>query len=258
MVRKHKVVALSVITTLIIVPTTAFAGAVTGGATFPEQIVQEVTAVSQLAKQAEEVETQISQYENMVQNMTQIPGQLLGKIEQPFDEMIQIEQQGQQLADQAQNIAQQAENLNVTPESGDELNNFESQYQNISNNLNSAIDNALQNANLNPSNFSTVAKAEQAVNEALANPQSRNALLQAGASIGQAEVTQLSELQSTVQSQENMQATLDKTDLAAQNANREANAEANNALYGTNGNVGDSISSGGISNDVQENLTSGG
>ena len=40
-------------------PVAAFAGTLTGGATMPEQIVQEVTAVESLAKQAESVENQI-------------------------------------------------------------------------------------------------------------------------------------------------------------------------------------------------------
>lgn len=46
----------------IIAPVPALAGgAMTGGATLPEQIVQEATAGEQLGKQAQEVVTQIEQ-----------------------------------------------------------------------------------------------------------------------------------------------------------------------------------------------------
>ncbi|MBU2821038.1 hypothetical protein HF288_06845, partial [Acidithiobacillus caldus] len=70
----------------------AFAGgAVTGGATLPEQIVQEGTEVQQLAKQAEEVSTQIEQYanmvqryENMVQNTLTMPMSMFDQVWNPL------------------------------------------------------------------------------------------------------------------------------------------------------------------------------
>ncbi|MBU2819899.1 hypothetical protein HF288_00850, partial [Acidithiobacillus caldus] len=66
---------LALVLALLLSSPMAFAGgAVTGGATLPEQIVQEGTEVQQLAKQAEEVSTQIEQYANMIQryqNMVQ-------------------------------------------------------------------------------------------------------------------------------------------------------------------------------------------
>lgn len=71
---------------LALLPAVSFAGgAVTGGATLPEQIMQEGTAVSSLAKQAQEVVTQIEQYENMVQNMVQIPQSLMSQIQGSVD-----------------------------------------------------------------------------------------------------------------------------------------------------------------------------
>ncbi|MBU2754960.1 conjugal transfer protein TrbJ [Acidithiobacillus sp. CV18-2] len=227
--------------TLAILPLSAMAGgAVTGGATFPEQIVQEGTAVSQLAKQAESVTTQIEQYanmiqryENMLQNMETLPGALLGKIESPLDQMIQIANRAQGLANQAQNIASQYQHLNVSPESGAELSSYIQDYKQISENLSNSIDNALQQANLNPSNFATVAQAQQAVSQALQNPQSRNALLQAGAEVGQAEVGQLGQLQQTLAAQTNLQAAIAKTHLAAKNAQNEAVRELNSDLQGS-------------------------
>ncbi len=201
------------------------------------------------------METQISQYENMVQNMVNLPGSLLGQIEQPFDQMIQVASQAQQLSTQAQNIASQFQNLNVTPASSGEMENYIQNYQQISQNLSNAIDNALASANLNPANFSTVAQAQNAVAQALQNPNSRNAILQAGAEIAQAEVTQLAQLQQTVAAQTNLQASLAKKQLAAQNANQEANQEAETAMYGSPGsNAPAVVTSGGTLNALSQVL----
>ncbi|MBU2788238.1 P-type conjugative transfer protein TrbJ [Acidithiobacillus sp. VAN18-1] len=220
--------------TLALLPLPALAGgAVTGGATLPEQIVQEGTAVEQLGKQAQEVETQIEQYQNMVQNMVNIPPSLLGQMQGSFDQLIHLANQAQSLSTQAQNIASQFQNLNTNAASSSEMENYIQNYQQISENLSNSIDNALQQANLNPSNFATVAQAQQAVSQALQNPQSRNALLQAGAEVGQAEVGQLGQLQQTLAAQTNLQAAIAKTHLAAKNAQNEAVRELNSDLQGS-------------------------
>ncbi|MBU2803641.1 conjugal transfer protein TrbJ [Acidithiobacillus ferrooxidans] len=224
-----------VVVTLALVPLAplpALASGEIAGATFPEQIVQEITATSQLARQAQEVQTQIQQYENMVQNMANIPSQLMGQMQGSFDQLINLENTAQGLSTQAQNIASQFQNLNASAASSSEMENYIQNYQQISQNLSNTINNALQQANLNPSNFATVAQAQQAVSQALQDTNSRNALLQAGAEVSQAEVTQLAQLQQTVAAQTNLQASIAKNHLAAGNANQEANAEAQQALYG--------------------------
>ncbi|MBU2809399.1 P-type conjugative transfer protein TrbJ, partial [Acidithiobacillus ferrooxidans F221] len=62
---QSKAVILSTI--LALLPAPAFAVSEVAGATFPEQIVQEATSVQQLAKQAQEVTTQISMYANDIE-----------------------------------------------------------------------------------------------------------------------------------------------------------------------------------------------
>ena len=66
-------------------PVTALGGTLTGGATLPEQIVQEVTAVQAQTSGAERLVEQIQQYENMVQNMVTLPQGMIGQIMQPID-----------------------------------------------------------------------------------------------------------------------------------------------------------------------------
>jgi P-type conjugative transfer protein TrbJ len=217
----------------ILTPLPAFAGGgLTGGATLPEQIVQEGTAVEQLAKQAEEVTTQIQQYENMIQNMETIPSQLMSQIESSLNQFVNISSQAQSLSENGANLAQQFEQMNSGSVSPQEMQQYEQDYQQIAQNLQNSIDNVLQQANLNPSNFQTVAQAQQAIESDLQNPQSRNNLLQAAAEAGQAETTQLGQLVQTVNAQANLQAEVQQKKLAAQTANQEANQEAINAFEG--------------------------
>ncbi len=237
-------------------PVSAFAGAATGGATLPEQIVQEGTLVEQLARQAQEVETQISQYENMVQNMVNLPGSLLGQIEQPVDQMIQVASQAQELATNAVNIANQFENLNpdLTP-SADGMQTYINDYNNIYSALSNATDTAMQAANINPQNATTVAAAEQAANAALANPNSRNAILQAVGKLGQAEVAELGQLSQTVNAQTTLQASIEQKKLGKTAEQHEANQEAETAMYGSPGsNAPAVVTSGGTLNALSQVL----
>lgn len=226
--------ALSPVAAFLSVP--AFAGgAVTGGATLPEQIVQEGTAVQSVAKQVEEVTTQIEQYENMVQNMATIPSQLMSQITSTLDQFTQLSRQAEALAQNGANISQQFQQLNAGSVSPQEMDAYTQNYQTIAQNLNNSIDNVLQEANLNPQNYATVAQAQQAIAQDLQNPTSRNALLQAAAEAGQAETTQLAQLNQTVNAQANLQAAVQKKKLAAQEAQVEANQEIENALQGSPG-----------------------
>lgn len=228
-------------------PVLASAGAVTGGATLPEQIVQEITAGESLAKQVTEVATQIRQYANMIQNMETIPQQLLGQIQGVMNQFVQLSSQAQQLSQTAANTAGQFEQMNAGAVSSSEMNAYEQDYQTIDSNLNNSIDNVLQQANLNPSNFQTVAQAEQAIKSDLQNPTSRNNLLQAAAEAGAAETAQLGQLNQIIHDQANLQGELQKKKLLRQEAQKKANLEAQNALYGNNSKPAFSMSGGDLS-----------
>lgn len=230
--KTQKISAVAISVLLALSPAAAFAGAVTGGATFPEQIAQEITAGKSLAEQITEVATQIRQYANMIQNMETIPQQLMGQITATLDQFTQLSSQAEQLASQGANIASQFQNMNAGSVSSTEMDAYEQDYATIASNLNNSIDNVLQQANLNPSNYQTVAQAEQAIQSDLQNPTSRNNLLQAAAEAGQAETSQLAQLNQTANAQANLQAEVEKKKLAKQEANKEANKEAEDALFG--------------------------
>ncbi len=211
-------VSLSILSTLGLtaVPSLALAGGgLTGGATLPEQIVQEATSVKKLAEQVETVETEISQYENMIQNMIDLPQTLIGQALQPIDQLYGLVGQAEALGTNAQNIAQQFQSLhaNFNPQITQE---YVQHYQSITSGLQNAIDTALKTANLNPNNFATEAQAQQAIQQALQNPNSRNALLQASAAVGQATVTDLTQMEQTLNAETTAEETWRKSQLEQQ------------------------------------------
>ncbi|MHB8201958.1 MAG: TrbJ/VirB5 family protein [Acidithiobacillus sp.] len=217
---------------LALLPVVSFAGTMTGGATMPEQLVQEITAIQSQMTQAQQLVQQVQQYENMVQNMTTLPQNMYSQITAPIGQLYGIAQQTQQLGYAGQNIAGQFQNLNGTfnPQITAQ---YSQQYGTITSGLNNSINNALQTANLNPSNFMTQQSAMQQVQSAMQNPTSRNSILQAGVSVGQAEVSDLAQLEQTAVAEQNMNAAWKKAQLTKQNMNQQMNENvAKNALSG--------------------------
>ena len=209
----------------------AFAGTLTGGATMPEQIVQEVTAVQTQMSQAQSLVQEINQYQNMVQNMTQIPGSLMAQINGALDSLVNLTSQAQTLSMSGQNLSSQFAQMQ-TGQNQTNADAYASNYAQISSNLSQADNNALQAANMNPSNFATTAQAQQAISNALANPQSRNALLQGSVAAGQALVAQSAQLVQTTNAEATMQASVDKAQLAQQNADNEYASNGITAAFG--------------------------
>lgn len=214
------------------VPVFSFAGTMTGGATFPEQIVQEATLIQSKVTEAQQLVQQIKQYENMVQNMATLPQSMMNQILQPIDQLYGLAEQAQALGTAGQNIAGQFQNLNASfnPQITAQ---YTQQYQSITSGLDNAIDNALKTANMNPTNFLDQQKALSAVSSAMQNPSSRNAILQAGVTVGQAEVADLTQLEQTADSEETMQAAYLKKKTLRDAAAHEDNQEIENDLWGT-------------------------
>lgn len=229
-------------------------GAVTGGATLPEQIVQEATLIQSKISGAERLVEQIQQYENMVQNMVTLPQSLVNRILQPIDQLYGMAAQAQQLGTNAMNIANQFQNINASfnPQLTD---GYTQKYESITTGLNNALNTAIQSANLNPDAFATQAQAEQAISQALQNPQSRNALLQGAVEAGQATVSALTQMQQTANTEAAAEMEWRKNQLAYQTSQVAANQEATQALYGNGTNPQPAVSaSGGTLNTLTQNL----
>jgi P-type conjugative transfer protein TrbJ len=168
----------------------AFAGgAVTGGATLPEQIVQEATAVEQLAKQAQEVEAQIAQYQNMLINTLDMPANMFGKIWNPLvgsiNKLEGIYDQAQALGYAGQNIgAQLAQEYQGA---GASIKNLSQNYANWNNSTNTVMQDTLQSFGLSAQDFATEDQSMQTIQQEAATAQGRAQV--AGAAVAAANVT---------------------------------------------------------------------
>lgn len=194
---------LRIITTVVLLATSApaFAGgavtATVGGATLPEQIVQEVTAMESVAKQAQEVESQIQMVANQAQNMVRLPIQLWQSATGPIGQLIQVANEAQGLSYAAQNIAGTfQQEYGSGP--GVLMPNYTESLQQWTQNTNSQIQAALQQFGLQSSQFSTQQAALQAVQNESQSATGRMAVLQAANQIAGMEVNQIQGLQQTI------------------------------------------------------------
>ncbi|MBU2764946.1 conjugal transfer protein TrbJ [Acidithiobacillus ferrivorans] len=199
----------------------AFAVSEFAGATFPQQIVQEMTAIESQTTQAQTLVSNLQRYENMAQNMVTLPQSMMNQIMQPIDQLYGLVGQAQGLSTNAENIANQFQNMNAyfNPQVTAQ---YTQNYQSISNGLSNAINTALQSANLNPNSFTQQAQAQKAISTALANPNSRNALLQGAVAAGQATVSSLTQLQQAVDAENTAEMAWKKAQLEGMNANANA------------------------------------
>jgi P-type conjugative transfer protein TrbJ len=187
---KRNTVPLFVGVALCLSPLSAFAGgAVTGGATLPEQIVQEATEVQQLAKQAEEVEAQIAQYQNMIVNTLDMPANMFAKIWNPLVGSISklegIYNQAQALGYAGQNIgAQLAQEYQGA---GASIKNLSQNYANWNNSTNTVMQDTLQSFGLSAQDFTTEDQSMQTIQQEAATAQGRAQV--AGAAVAAANVT---------------------------------------------------------------------
>ena len=191
---KSKVVILSM--SLALLPTPAFAVSEVAGATFPEQIVQEGTSVEQLAKQAQEVTTQISmyandieRYENMVTNTLNMPAGMYAQIWNPLVGSIQkltsIYSQAQALGYAGQNIgAQLAQEYQGA---GNSIQNLSSVYANWNQTTNTDMEDALESQHLAAQNFATQDSSMQTILQEAKTAQGREQV--AAAAVAAANVT---------------------------------------------------------------------
>ena len=191
---QSKAVILSTI--LALLPAPAFAVSEVAGATFPEQIVQEATSVQQLAKQAQEVTTQISmyandieRYQNMVTNTMDMPAGVFAQIWNPLVGSIQkltsIYSQAQALGYAGQNIgAQLAQEYQGA---GSSIQNLSSVYANWNQTTNTDMEDALQSQHLAAANFATQDSSMQTIQNAAQTAQGREQV--AAAAVAAANVT---------------------------------------------------------------------
>ncbi len=201
----------------------AIAGTMTGGATFPEQIVQEGTAIETQMSAANQLIQQVQMYENMAQNMISLPQNMINEMEGPLDQLYGLAQESQGLMTSGENIAQNFQNINpdFSPQA---TTSFENSYAQLQSGYTTQLNNILQAAGLQSSDFGSSQQAAQTIANGLQNQSSRSALLQAGASVGLLEEKTLSQMHQIQTQQAQAQAEYQTTQV---DADDELNAQVN-------------------------------
>ncbi len=193
-----KIIITALATALALASTPAFAVSEVAGATFPEQIVQEVTAVDQLAKQAEEVQQQIQMVMNQAKNLESMPTQLWSSAQGDINQLISVASTSQGLSYAGQNIFSQFNQTygqnGIPPLSS----SYSQSLQGWSSDTNSQIQSMLEQYHLNAGQFTTQQGALQSVENASQSSVGRMQVLQAANQIAGMEVNQTQQLQQDV------------------------------------------------------------
>ena len=162
------------------------------GATFPEQVVQEVTAVEQDEQEVMQTEQQISMLANQAINLGTMPLQLWGQITQPIMQMQQIIGQAQGIAASVQDTAaataqQYGDPTGSLGYAGGTLSQWTQGF-------NEQITGTLHEYGLSRQQFATSAATEQTLQAASRSAQGRNQILQASNAMSGVLATEIAQL----------------------------------------------------------------
>ena len=191
---------------LTILTATASAPALAGGviaseyplSSLPEQIVEEVTSVSKLAKQAQQLEEQIQSVENQAQNMVSLPMNLYQSLVSPIGKLISVVNQAQGLSYAAQNIPAEFQAEYGQGVSGLMPNGYSASLSQWSQDEQNQVQNVLQDYHMTESNFASTQATLQQLESAGQSANGRKAVLDAANQIAGLQVEQIQSLQSTI------------------------------------------------------------
>ena len=189
-------ILISAIAFALLAPASALAGTMTGGATMPEQIVQEITAVQSLLQQAESVQQQIQMVYNQAMNLKNLPTQMWSSVQGDLSNLTNIAGQAQGLSYASQNIASQF--TQTYPAASSIGNNYGQQMQTWTTNTNGQIQSMLTQNGLAADQFSSQQSALQGIQNASQSAGGRMQVLQAGNQIAGMEVNQIQQLQQEI------------------------------------------------------------
>lgn len=195
MVRRY-IAAVLLGSSLVALPSISFAGGATGilNATFPEQIIQEMTATSSLARQAQEVKNQIQMLVYQVRNLKSLPGSYWPQAMNDLTRLTNIVSQADGLSYAMQNVDSrfQSEYPKYSPSE-----NYSARYQQWNQTTSNSIAAALQSQHLAAQKFATRQAALQQIENASQSATGRMQVLQAGNQIAGIETAQLQQLEQT-------------------------------------------------------------
>ena len=179
-----------------IVTTPAHATGMIAGATFPEQIVQELTLVEQYATQAQQLQAQFQMVFNQARNLQNMPQQLWTNAAAPLQQLVQLVGNAQGLSYASQNTVAAIQQQYGAPNAV--LANYAQSLSQWTDNLDHQIAGTLQQYQLSSANFQTTQSALQAIQNASQSASGRMQVLQAGNQISGLMVNQMQSLQADI------------------------------------------------------------
>ncbi|SCC93515.1 P-type conjugative transfer protein TrbJ [Thiomonas sp. X19] len=188
---KQSILALAAMSAIATVP--AHATGLIAGATFPEQIVQELTAVEQYATQAQQLQAQFQQVYNQALSLERLPTQNWPNVSGNLQQLINLIGSAQGLTYATQNTA-----AGVQQQYGVNGQSYQANLSQWNGNLTSQIQQALNQYGLQTSDFQTQQQALNQVENASQSAAGRMQVLQAGNQISGMLVNQLQGLQQTM------------------------------------------------------------
>jgi P-type conjugative transfer protein TrbJ len=190
---------LLIVAMMLTTPAYGVAGTVlgNGGSTFPEQIVQETTAMMQYARQAQQLQQQIQMVSDQAMNLATIPQSLWNTALLPIQDLANLEQQMQGYSYGLQNTISQFSNQ--YPGWNSNGYNYNGQLSTLDNSTLQSIKQALQVAGLNPNGYTTAQSAINSAAAAGATSTGRLQVLQAATAIAGTEASQANQLLATQQ-----------------------------------------------------------
>ncbi|MBU2772683.1 MAG: P-type conjugative transfer protein TrbJ [Acidithiobacillus sp.] len=231
---KFKQITISVLATLVLATGSnlAIAGTLTGGATLPEQIVQEGTSIEQLARAAEQVQNQLQMLLNEARNLESLPTNFVNQITGQLGQLTNIVGQGDALSYAGQNISSQLSSEYPGYSNGV---NYQQEYQNWNNTTSQNIQNALQAQNLASNQFATQSQALASIQSASQSAAGRMQVLQAGNQIAGMEVKSIQHLQQIEMAQNDARLAYEKQKLTEASQQNSLSQQELGTFLGTGG-----------------------
>lgn len=192
---KTRIAAVALLAALAITP--AHATGMIAGATFPEQIVQELTLVEQYATQAQQLQADFQQVFNQAVNMQDCVSNSWGSLGGQLQGLVDLVGKAQGLNYATQNTVSALQAQFGDP--SNLLNPVSQNLQNWTKNLNTQISSVLQQYNISSKNFQSAQDALNTINNQCTSAKGRKAVQQAGNQIAGLMVNQIQSLQSDIQ-----------------------------------------------------------
>jgi P-type conjugative transfer protein TrbJ len=180
----------------------ASAGTFTGGATFPEQIVQEITAVQQYSQLAMQLQQQLMMVQNQVRNLQSFPGQLWQSTLPTLNNLVNLVGNAQGLNYATQNTVAAVQQQYGNPTQA--MTDYQTRLQQWTTDTNTSIENALSANQVGLTDLASVEAAKQQILDQSNTATGRMQVLQAGNQISGVMVSQLQNLQATIMSGNSM------------------------------------------------------